>query len=201
MPPEKAPLRVPSTDSSRSEPLKGSSESSSSPPLLPPRGEDVASGTFLDTGCDVCKSKHFNASSKQMLLCDMCDRGFHRKCIGQTWMSPPEDRWCCSECLGKEPNTIIEIKLAASSNRKQSKRANFVTATVLNINQTSKFGKVQVQFANEAGTRLVNLSKTRWRLPGTCEEGICYVNELNEIVMLKEPKSWKAIQRIEDLQS
>ena len=60
--------------------------------------------------------------------------------------------------LGKEPNTIIEIKLATSSNRKQSKRTSFVTATVLDINQTSKFGKVQVQFANEVGTRSVNLT-------------------------------------------
>ena len=93
---------------------------------------------------------------------------------------------------------IIEIKLTTSYNRKQTKRTSFVTATVLDINQTSKFGKVQVQFANEVGTRSVNLSKTRWRLPGTCEEGICYINDDDEIIMLKEPKSWKAIQRIDD---
>jgi hypothetical protein len=30
------------------------------------------------------------------------------------------------------------------------------------------------------------------------EEGVCCINELNEIVMLEEPKSWKAIQRISD---
>ena len=93
---------------------------------------------------------------------------------------------------------MIEIKRATTTNRKQSKRSDFVTATVVNINQTSKFGKVQVQYAGEAGTRSVNLCTTRWRLPGVSEEGICYINELNEIVMLKEPKSWKAIQRIDD---
>ena len=54
---------------------------------------------------------------------------------------------------------------------------------MLDINQTSKFGKVQVQFANEVGTRSVNLSKTRWRLPGTCEEGICYINDDDETDM------------------
>ena len=180
------------------EPLKESPNASKSPPQLPPRGVDIATGTFLDTCCEICNGKHFNQSSNQMLLCDICDQGFHRKCIGQTWMSPPEDCWCCSKCLGKEPNTIIEIKRTTSSNRKQSKRTSFVTATVLNINQTSKFGKVQVQFADETGTRSVNLCNTRWRLPGNNEEGVCYFNELNEIVMLKEPKSWKAIQKIED---
>ena len=102
--------------------------------------------------------------------------------------------------LGKEPNTVtvIEIKRATTTNRKQSKRSDFVTATVVKINQSSKFGKVQVQYTGEAGTRPVNLCTTRWRLPGVSEEGVCYINELNEIVMLKEPKSWKAIQRIDD---
>ena len=193
-----APLRMPSKDAPMEEHIKQSPVSSSSLPPLPPRGDDIAEGTFLDTGCEVCKSKHFNQSNNQMLLCDMCDQGFHRKCIGQKWMSPPDDRWCCSKCLGKEPNTVIEIKRATTTNRKQSKRSDFVTATVVNINQTSKFGKVQVQYAGEAGTRSVNLCTTRWRLPGVSEEGICYINELNEIVMLKEPKSWKAIQRIDD---
>ncbi len=27
---------------------------------------------------------------------------------------------------------------------------------------------------------------------------MCYINELNEMVLLKEPKSWKEIQRIGD---
>ena len=197
-----APLRMPSKDApmAREEHIKQSPVSSSSLPPLPPRGDDIAEGTFLDTGCEVCqcKSKHFNQSNNQMLLCDMCDQEFHRKCIGQKWRSPPDDRWCCSKCLGKEPNTVIEIKRVTTTNRKQSKRSDFVTATVVNINQTSKFGKVQVQYAGEAGTRSVNLCTTRWRLPGVSEEGICYINELNEIVMLKEPKSWKAIQRIDD---
>ena len=197
-PADAVPANVRSADTPMVKPLKESPSASKSPPQLPPRGEDIATGTFLDTCCEICNCKHFNQSSNQMLLCDICDQGFHRKCIGQTWMSPPEDCWCCSKCLGKEPNTIIEIKRTTSSNRKQSKRTSFVTATVLNVNQTSKFGKVQVQFADEAGSRSVNLCNTRWRLPGNNEEGVCYFNELNEIVMLKEPKSWKAIQKIED---
>jgi hypothetical protein len=180
------------------EPFKKSTTAPKAMPPLPPRGEDIASGTFLDTCCEICKGKHFNQSSNQMMLCDICDQGFHRKCIGQTWVSPQDDCWCCSKCLGKEPNTTIEIKRTTTSNRKQSKRTSFVTARVLNINQTSKFSKVQVQFADETGSRSVNLCNTRWRLPGTSEEGVCYFNEVNEIVMLKEPKSWKAIQKIED---
>jgi hypothetical protein len=48
-------------------------------------------------------------------------------------------------------------------------------------NQTSKFGKVQVAFEGELGTRDVDLRKTRWRLPGyMTEEAVYYINELNE---------------------
>ena len=72
------------------------------------------------------------------------------------------------------------------------------SGTVVHINQVSKFSKVEVAIDGAAGTRSVNLCTTRWRLPGLVEKGVCYINELNEIVMLKEPKSWKAIQRISD---
>ena len=63
---------------------------------------------------------------------------------------------------------IIEIKRATSTNRKQSKGTKFVSAMVVkvvNINQTSKFGKVEVKFEDEDGTRSINLCATRWRLP------------------------------------
>jgi hypothetical protein len=58
-----------------------------------------------------------------------------------------------------------------------------------------------VAYENLSGTQSVDLTKTRWRLPGLAEEeGVFYINdsELNELVMLKEPRSWKAIQRIPD---
>jgi hypothetical protein len=94
---------------------------------------------------------------------------------------------------------VIEIQKTVSANRKQSRSTKFITATVLNINQTSKFKKVEVAYENLSGTQSVDLTKTRWRLPGPAEEeGVFYINELNELVMLKEPKSWKAIQRIPD---
>ena len=172
--------------------------STSSTPILPPRGEEVATGTFLDTSCQICNGKHFNQTTHQMLLCDICDEGYHRTCIGQRWISPPNERWCCSKCLGKESNTVIEIKQNVSTNPKKSKRQKFVTARVVHINQVSKFSKVEVAIEGIAGTRSVNLCTTRWRLPGLVEDGMCYINELNEMVMLKEPKSWKEIQRIGD---
>ena len=93
---------------------------------------------------------------------------------------------------------VFKIKQAVSSNPKKSKRPKFATARVVHINQVSKFGKVEVAIDGVAGTRSVNLCTTRWRLPGLVEEGICYINELNEMAMLKEPKSWKEIQRISD---
>lgn len=40
---------------------------SGAPVLSPaPRGKDIASGTFLDTCCQVCSGKHFNQSSHQI---------------------------------------------------------------------------------------------------------------------------------------
>ena len=96
------------------------------------------------------------------------------------------------------PNTVIEIKQNISTNPKKPKRPKFVTARVVHINQVSKFGKVEVAIEGVAGTRSVNLCTTRWRLPGLVEDGMCYINELSEMVMLKEPKSWKEIQRIGD---
>jgi hypothetical protein len=169
-------------------------------PVVPPQGTDLAEGLFINTKCEICDGKHFNKKDKQMMLCDMCDKGFHRCCLKQTWISPDGDGWCCSKCLGDKPNTVIEILKKSSANPKKARRNEFVSATVVHINQTSKFGKVQVAFEGELGTREVDLRKTRWRLPGyMTEEAVYYINELNELVALKEPKSWKAIQKIEDL--
>jgi hypothetical protein len=46
--------------------------------------------------------------------------------------------------------------------------------------------------ASEAGSRLDR------PIYAIRDGGVCYINELNETVMLKEPRSWKAIQKIED---
>ena len=169
-------------------------------PVVPPKGTDLAEGLFINTKCEICDGKHFNKKDKQMMLCDMCDRGFHRCCLKQTWISPDGDGWCCSKCLGDKPNTVIEILKKPSANPKKARRNEFVSATVVHINQTSKFGRVQVAYEGELGTREVDLRKIRWRLPGyMTAEAVYYVNELNELVALKEPRSWKAIQKIDDL--
>ena len=46
----------------------------------------MAEGLFINTKCEICDGKHFNKKDKQMMLCDMCDRGFHRCCLKQTWI-------------------------------------------------------------------------------------------------------------------
>jgi hypothetical protein len=70
-----------------------------------------------------------NTSIKALTRLLLCyDEGHHRSCIGQKWISPANERRCCSKCLGKEPNTIIEIKQTVSSNPKTSKRLKLVTA-------------------------------------------------------------------------
>jgi len=168
-------------------------------PFVPPLGTDLAEGMFINTHCEVCNSKHFNKSDKQMLICDHCDKGYHRSCIGQKWVSPPEDGWCCSKCMGATPKLVIDIARVHANPKKAKGKLKFVQATVVHIGQVSKFTKVEVAFDGEKGTRSVNLCTTRWRLSGVNnDEGICYINDSNDIVILKEPKSWKAIQRIED---
>ena len=92
--PTEVPSGTPPVDTSSTEPPGRTSTSST--PILPPRGADIATGTFLDTSCQTCNGKHFNQTTHQMLLCDICDEGYHRTCIGQRWISPPNERWCCS---------------------------------------------------------------------------------------------------------
>ena len=69
--------------------------------------------------------------------------------------TPAEDGWCCSKCLGKQRNTVIEIQKMGSINCKKSKSRKFVTAvTAVSRNQASNVSKVhwQVAFDSE-GTR------------------------------------------------
>ena len=34
-----------------------------------------------------------------LLLCDVCDRGFHIFCLKPPLEKPPEGRWVCSDCV------------------------------------------------------------------------------------------------------
>ena len=66
--PAEATSSVPPAEKpSAKSPDKAASATSGAPVLSPaPRGEDIASGTFLDTCCQVCSGKHFNQSSHQI---------------------------------------------------------------------------------------------------------------------------------------
>jgi hypothetical protein len=58
--PAEAKPNVTSADQPSAKPTDPSPKSGT--PILPPRGQDIASGTFLDTSCQVCTGKHFNQS-------------------------------------------------------------------------------------------------------------------------------------------
>ena len=193
-----APLRMPSKDAPMEEPIKQSPVSSSSLPPLPPRGTILPRAHFSTQDVRCARANILIGAIIKCCYATCATRGFTGNALGRSGCHHLMIAGVAPSVSARNTSTVIEIKRATTTNRKQSKRSDFVTATVVNINQTSKFGKVQVQYAGEAGTRSVNLCTTRWRLPGVSEEGICYINELNEIVMLKEPKSWKAIQRIDD---
>lgn len=47
--------------------------------------------------CQVCLGEE---AEKDDLLCDVCDRGFHQRCVGVT--GTPAGRWVCAECKKKK---------------------------------------------------------------------------------------------------
>ena len=46
----------------------------------------MAEGLFINTKCEICDGKHLNKKDKQLMLCDICDNGYHRCCLKQTWI-------------------------------------------------------------------------------------------------------------------
>jgi hypothetical protein len=59
---------------------------------------------YDDVACQVCAGQHGAAS---MLLCDVCDRGFHIQCIGMRRQRPPAGDWYCSACPRPSPDNTF----------------------------------------------------------------------------------------------
>jgi hypothetical protein len=63
--------------------------------------------------CELCE---LGTSEDALLLCDLCDRGFHTHCIGIARV-PYLEQWFCVQCIKAQPENVqerqrIEIMLA-----------------------------------------------------------------------------------------
>eukprot|EP00802_Teleaulax_amphioxeia_P007131 Tamp_07137.p1 GENE.Tamp_07137~~Tamp_07137.p1 ORF type:complete len:555 (+),score=69.93 Tamp_07137:323-1987(+) len=50
---------------------------------------------FVDVACQVCDSRQ---DEESMVLCDMCDAGYHLNCLEPKLLSVPRGDWLCPEC-------------------------------------------------------------------------------------------------------
>lgn len=44
----------------------------------------------------------------EMLLCDICDSGYHMDCINPPLFQVPVEEWYCPQCHGREREEISE---------------------------------------------------------------------------------------------
>lgn len=65
-------------------------------PSIRSTSANMKSIEMADIKCERCKSPHDAAT---MLLCDGCDKGFHKKCIGMSRMPAKAHGWYCHHCL------------------------------------------------------------------------------------------------------
>jgi transposase InsO family protein len=58
--------------------------------------DPLLAGVDASTCCEVCTFPHHEA---QMLLCDICNAGYHTYCLKPALSSIPEGYWLCPECV------------------------------------------------------------------------------------------------------
>ena len=155
----------------------------------------IEEGQFFDTACVVCKSNHFDRATKVMLICDVCQKGYHKTCIGQTWTSPAEHGWCCSACLVPGTRIDLFVKFGRTRHGKRSR-----SAIVRSINQKSHLMKVELEVEGLPGTDSYDLTQVAWKLPAHDEHHVFSVDVSGTTVIssLSEPESFKAVLKIKD---
>jgi len=61
--------------------------------------ETQASDPFADMECQVCNSAK---NEEKMILCDVCDAGYHLDCVVPKLKKVPEGDWICPDCAGQK---------------------------------------------------------------------------------------------------
>ena len=65
------------------------------------------------TDCDAIFSEH--APGQVMLLCDLCERGYHIDCLLPPLSSVPATEWCCRDCASERMFDAAFVSLKRKS--------------------------------------------------------------------------------------
>jgi hypothetical protein len=71
-----------------------------------------------DTLCEVCGSPH-HTDSDVMLLCDVCDNGWHLKCLQPPLDAVPDGDWLCPRCAA---DGVTPEQLRASVQQREAQQ-------------------------------------------------------------------------------
>ncbi|XP_073385886.1 lysine-specific demethylase JMJ17 [Physcomitrium patens] len=66
----------------------------------------TAAGTEEQRADQICEQCHSGAHEKSMLLCDLCNRGWHLYCLSPPLSAIPHGNWYCLECLASENDSF-----------------------------------------------------------------------------------------------
>lgn len=49
--------------------------------------------------CKICENCKKGEHEESLLVCDLCDRGYHTFCLATAMKDIPEGRWLCAHCV------------------------------------------------------------------------------------------------------
>ncbi|ESN91155.1 hypothetical protein HELRODRAFT_90399, partial [Helobdella robusta] len=89
--------------------------------------------SIMKVSCQICCS---DDDEGQLLLCDMCDKGYHTYCIRPKLQSIPEGDWYCYECISKRHLSMK--RMFYSNNNNNNKNNNMDNINYDNTNNNVK---------------------------------------------------------------
>jgi hypothetical protein len=61
----------------------------------------------LDQECQICKSTSTTKGGRKMLLCDICNRGYHMQCLEPPVKKVPRGDWFCPRCASRLEQDLV----------------------------------------------------------------------------------------------
>jgi len=113
------------------QPLTIPMETSLMPALLPDLGNSPilkSSSTAMNIICEACNK---GDSEEKLLLCDLCDRGYHTFCLHPRVQHVPRGDWYCNRCSSSKGTTT-------TTTTTQEKPRKHTRATNKNVTQATK---------------------------------------------------------------
>lgn len=75
-------------------------------PLNEPKKDNSDSEDWDSISCSVCKK---GTQENKLLICDICNLGFHTFCLKPSLQTIPDGAWACPKCMRKISSKITEI--------------------------------------------------------------------------------------------